>query len=73
MKGSRLFPTGRRVGRLGSFDDQKDSTVVVLDHLRIRELKGGETFSSGSCSYQHEKEINWLAIYDWKNEKADPR
>jgi hypothetical protein len=48
---------------------QQDRTMIVLDHLRIRELKGGETFSSGPYCYSHGKEITWLAIYDWKNKK----
>jgi hypothetical protein len=48
---------------------EKDKTMIVLDHLRIPELRPGETFSSGPYCYRHGKEINWLAIYDWKKQK----
>jgi hypothetical protein len=44
-------------------------TMIVLDHLRVPELKAGETFSSGPYCYRHGKEINWVAVYDWRKRK----
>jgi hypothetical protein len=48
---------------------EQNKTMIVLDHLRIPELRPGETFSSGPYCYRHGKEINWLAVYDWKKRK----
>ena len=45
---------------------EKDATMIVLDHMRVPELKRGETFSSGPYCYRQGQEIKWLAIYDWK-------
>lgn len=38
---------------------------VVIDHLRVRELRLGEKFSSGPYCVVSGKEVLWLAIYDW--------
>lgn len=48
---------------------QQNSEEIVLDHLRIRPLVEGETFSSGPYCYKNSKSVKWVAIYVWGNRK----
>jgi len=44
--------------------------MIVLDHMRISELKADERFSPGPYCNLGGKEINWIAIYTWDSRKS---
>lgn len=41
----------------------------VIDQLAVRALQAGETFSAGPYCRANQREIPWVAIYNWKKRK----